>query len=42
MNLYGIKIGYKHVQMLSNMDQCLQAYTNVNMPRGQVLKLSQA
>ena len=42
MNLLGSKIGYKHVQMFSSMHQCLQAYTSIYMPRGQVLKLLQA
>ena len=42
MNLHGIKTGYKDVQMFSIMHQCLQAYTNIYMPRGQILKLPQA
>ena len=41
MNLYDIKIGYKHVQMFYSIHQCLQAYTSINMLRGQLLKLPQ-
>ena len=41
MNLYGIKIGYKHAKMFYSLYQCLQAYTSRNMPKGQILKLPQ-
>ena len=41
MNLHGIKIGYKHVQMFKAYISVYK-HKQVYMPRGQVLKLLQA